>query len=126
MGTPNSVQHYTQPALHPGKSHDDEFDYKINTPHIDPRTGSILPTVNPLAMISHVERAGQQVEVLHNQSEDFRGDLDHKVGYSHPNQMANPRAIGALEDRQRIASMSGHGPNSRHRKINQNSVHSDW
>jgi hypothetical protein len=121
MGTSNSV-HRTQPALNAGKSHDDEFNYKINTPHIDPRTGSILPTVNPLAMIPHRERTGQQVEVLWNTSHDFRGDIDHVVGHPHRDHhhLANPRALGALQDRQMIAKLNSN--NGRHRQIPKNTM----
>jgi hypothetical protein len=121
MGTSNSV-HRTQPALHAGKSHDDEFNYKINTPHIDPRTGSILPTINPLAMIPHRDRTGQQVEVIWNSSYDIRGDIDHVVGQpaSEQQQLANPRALGALRDRQMIAKL--HSNNGRHRHIPKNAM----
>lgn len=76
-----------------------------NTSFVDPRTGSVLPGVNPLALIPHQVRNGQIVQVLFKQSHDLRGDVDHRVGYSSNVQSnLNPRAYGALNDRQNLAS----------------------
>lgn len=76
-----------------------------NTSGVDPRTGSVLPTVNPLAVIPREVRSGQMLQVLFNQSHDFRGDVDHLVGYQEAVSNMNPRAMGALFDRQRLARM---------------------
>jgi hypothetical protein len=76
---------------------------RANSSNVDVRTGSILPMVNPLAVIPRGARSGQNVQVVFNQSHDFRGDVDHMVGYSIPETNANPRAMGALMDRQSLA-----------------------
>jgi hypothetical protein len=83
----------------------DPFDYKINTSHVNPVTGSVLPQVNPLARVPRQTRSGQIQQVLFNQSFDPRGDADHLVGASQPTTNANPRAWGALGDRQRLATV---------------------
>jgi hypothetical protein len=101
----NPEQFPRNPAGESSAKPGDEFDYHINTSHVDPRTGSVLPTVNPLALIPRKVRSGQQVQVLFNQSYDVRGDMDYKVGYNIPESNANPRAFGALTDRQLIAAL---------------------
>lgn len=82
-----------------------DFDYRVNTSQVDPRTGAVLARVNPLALIPRKVRNGQHVQVTFAQSYDIRGDIDHRVGYAVPPSNANPRALGALEDKQRIADI---------------------
>jgi hypothetical protein len=84
-----------------------------NTSHVDPATGSVLPTVNPLARIPARMRIGQKLQVIHNQSSDPRGDADHIVGAVDSGANANPRAWGALMDRQALADQNLHDRNYR-------------
>lgn len=58
-----------------------------------------LPSVNPVATVPVQSRFGKVPPVVFNQSQDLRGDLDYKVGYRSPENLANPRAFGALQDR---------------------------
>jgi len=115
MGVNSSID-YSDNARYPAarSSAHDEFDYRINTSHIDPRTGSVLPGVNPLARIPRSVRSGQVGQVLYQQSHDLRGDMDHLVGYDVPDSLINPRAFGALRDRQYIAQL---GDSDHHHEI---------
>jgi len=76
-----------------------------NTSHVDPLTQRVLPTVNPLAEVPRQVRTGQVQAVKFNISTDPRGDIDHLVGAAMPSSSADPRAFGALDDRQQLANL---------------------
>lgn len=90
-------------AVSSADTHKDIFDYRLNTSHVDPATGNVLPKVNPLSQIPRHVRSGKIQQVLFRQSHDPRGDADHRVGASFQDQNANPRAWGAFDDKQRLA-----------------------
>jgi hypothetical protein len=94
---------HDRPMAQSSADYKDQFDYRINTSHVNPATGSVLPTVNPLALIPRQVRSGQIQQVLFQQSWDPRGDIDHRVGARYADENANPRAQGSLDDRQRLA-----------------------
>lgn len=88
--------------------HRSEFDYKINTSHVDPATGNVLPRVNPLSQIPRHIRSGKIQQVLYNQSRDPRGPVDYLVGATFPTSNADPRAEGAFRDNQSLAYVYKH------------------
>lgn len=112
-----TLTHLSNSAAQYGSMHgaDDEYDAEAlgfsarNTSGVDPRTGIVLPMVNPLAQVPQVVRAGLMTQVVHNQSHDVRGDLNHLVGYSVPDSNANPRALGAVQDRKTISRLAKAG-----------------
>jgi len=83
----------------------DRHTQPIITSNVDPLTQRVLPAVNPLAEVPRRVQTGQVTSVKFNVSTDPRGDVDHLVGASMPSSSADPRAFGALRDRQNLATM---------------------
>ena len=72
--------------------------------NVDPLTQRVLP-YRPEAKVPRTVRTGQVQSVKFNVSTDPRGDIDHLVGYHMPDSSADPRAFGALQDRQKLAAV---------------------
>lgn len=64
--------------------------------------GSLLPPINPLAYVTNQQRYGLATQVVHNQSFDPRGDIDHKIPSKMKDQLIVPKNLGALLDRRAI------------------------
>jgi len=68
--------------------------------------GDILPPINPLAYVTNDQMYGMTVQLVANQSQDPRGDIDNKIPIRVPHTLQDPRLLGALLDRQYIATQA--------------------
>ena len=75
------------------------------TDQFDERTRRGLPQVDPRVATFRTMH-GQIGQVNSNSSHDVRGGLNHLVGYVDHGVLTNPRLLGAMGDRQYIATLS--------------------
>ena len=96
----------TQPMRPTTNTHERPLPYSSyyqNTSNVHPRTGNILPNVNPLAEVTRLVRAGNQISVTSRagQSFDPRGDIGHRAGIevlTNDHHLVNPRRYDARKD----------------------------
>jgi hypothetical protein len=84
-----------QPQMTPGRSM-----------FLDPATRQALPAMNPNAFVPNQIRYGLRVQVVANQSQDPRGDIDNRIPTKLMSQLINPRLVGAVIDREEIPRLA--------------------